>query len=115
MRDISEIQEQIKDLTSKIDLADTQLAEVHKEIQTQTELNVNLLEANLHKQRKSPSLTLQREKVSKLNQQMDELKMVKESLQGKLSEAKKELGFAELHRRGRWTQLIGQPERENKL
>jgi len=99
MRDISEIQEQINDLTSKITLADTQLADLVKEIQTQTELNVNLLEANLHKQRKSPSLTLQREKVSKLNQQMDELKMVKESLQGKLSEAKKELGFAELYKR----------------
>ena len=97
MREISEIQEQINDLTSKITLADTQLAEVHKEITAQTELNVNLLEANLHKQRKSPSLTLQREKVSKLNQQMDELKMVKESLQGKLSEAKKELGLAELY------------------
>jgi chromosome segregation ATPase len=98
-RDITEIQEHINDLTSKIDLADTQLAELEKEMQSLTESNVSLVEANLHRQRKSPSLTIQREKMFKVNQQMNELKMVKDSLQGKLSEVKKELGLAKLYRR----------------
>jgi len=97
MRTIAEIQNHIDDLTSKIYLADGQLAELDKEIRNLTEVNVELIEANLHKQRKSPSLTVQRERMWKLNQQVDELKMVRESLQGKLEEAKKELRFAELY------------------
>jgi chromosome segregation ATPase len=97
MKKISEIQGQIQGLHEKIQIVDKKISEIEQEIQSLTQTNVGLVEANLLKKRKSVSLTMQRDQIFKLNQQLNELKTLRESLQQRLSQGKKKLRFSEIY------------------
>ena len=96
MLTVSEAQKRKTELTEKINLVTSSIDEKRKELESLKRSNARLVEASLSRKRMPGSLHAQRQQISKLTQEIEELERAKSSIEEKLSIAKEELSFAQL-------------------
>ena len=88
---MNQVEKRIKDLTEKIEQVKTEITDKLVQVETLRQSNARLVEQNLGRQRKSASLTTQRNRILDVEGQVQELKYVQSSLEDKLKEAQGEL------------------------
>jgi hypothetical protein len=96
MLPISEAEKNTNELTEKISLVINSIDERRKELESLKRSNARLVEASLSRKRMPPSLRAQREQISRLIQEIEELAFVKQSLEAKLLKAQNDTVFAQL-------------------
>ena len=97
MREISQIQKDVEDITQKIAIVTTKIAEKTTELETLKQRNAAIVERTIgNKKRQSKSLEIQRRNIFTVTQQIDELQYAKERFDGKLSDLEQELRYAEI-------------------
>jgi len=96
---MNQVEQRIKDLTAKIEQVKTEIADKLALVETLRQSNAKLVEQNLGRQRKTASLTTQRNKILDVEGQVEELKYVQSSMEDKLEEAQGELREIQLRDR----------------
>ena len=79
--------EQAKELTNKLTQIQLEIDDKNQKITVLRQENSKLIEQNLHKERKPPSLRLGREKIFELNNEIEEMELTRISLQERLESA----------------------------
>jgi hypothetical protein len=97
MKSVSECEKAVKELTDKMNMVEASINDKEKEIAFQKEVNAKLVEATIGRKRMPKSLESQRQSIFKLNQEIEELEFARGSLEIKISEAKRQLHFAQVY------------------
>ena len=96
---VAEINAEIENINQTIAQVQAQIVEKRALVEDLKKSNAKLVEQNLLKQRKPPSLDVQRKKIFELSCQVDELKNLQGTLKEKLEKANQELSEAAIRHR----------------
>jgi len=99
MKTVSEINAEIENIKQTIAQVQAQIVEKQAQVEDLKKSNAKLVEQNLLKQRKPPSLDVQRKKIVDLTQSITELQNVEGSLKEKLETANQNLHTASIKHR----------------
>jgi hypothetical protein len=99
MKTVPETNAQIENINQSLAQIQAQIADKQALVADLKKSNAKLFEKNLLKQRKPPSLALQRKKIFDMECEIDELRNVEGALKKKLEKAKQNLHEASIHHR----------------